>query len=253
MADFKRASVIDGLSSVRAASRSGKNTKTPRLRASRTTLPILDQDGNKKEKEQPQSAGKARIGHTAVPPRHEITCYECTYFFVVTGRLDRVICPKCHKSLCTRDYVIDKAQVLNVKTVGAVKIEVNGEVTKGSHISAREIVIAGKAENGKIDCAGTIKLSGNCRLDVQNISFRDISVLEDCRVSLTRKLNCRNMEVSGQIRARITATGIVTVRRGGFLLGEVTTQGLEVEDGGGLNAKIRSGIFEAGNGPEKNN
>jgi cytoskeletal protein CcmA (bactofilin family) len=43
------------------------------------------------------------------------------------------------------------------------------------------------------------------------------------------------------LRAKLTATGTVTVKPGGSLEGEVQTEHLIIEDGGGLKAKARIG------------
>jgi cytoskeletal protein CcmA (bactofilin family) len=49
----------------------------------------------------------------------------------------------------------------------------------------------------------------------------------------------RNVEIFGTLHAKLESTGIITVRPGGLLSGEVQAQHLVVEDGGGLKATLR--------------
>ncbi len=49
----------------------------------------------------------------------------------------------------------------------------------------------------------------------------------------------RNVEIFGSLQAKLESTGIITVKPGGLLEGEVQAQHLVVEDGGGLKALLR--------------
>ena len=102
MADGDRANMIDGFASVQAVRRSRPKGADPKYAPSRTRLPASE-----KKKPPPSSDGKpvAHIGRTALPPRHDILCYACSYRFVHTGRMgEGLLCPKCHEMLLTKDY-----------------------------------------------------------------------------------------------------------------------------------------------------
>jgi len=82
---------------------------------------------------------KAAIGRTALPTRHAITCYSCGYSFVVTGRLDKIFCPKCREQLETGDYDIEGEWSQDVLTVGKVYVH-SGSVVKGARLTANDII-----------------------------------------------------------------------------------------------------------------
>ena len=237
MSNFKSPKVIDGFSSVQALRHTGKVSK-PRLRSSQSNLPP------KAKKASGASKGKAggglRIGHTAIPQKHDILCYECSYAFVLTGRLSKTICPKCHKTLLTSDYSTAQKEVLTIQTIGSVHILPGAELEEKSNIVARKIVVAGDIEKALVNCTGTIELCNGAKLDVRKITFKDVLVREDCRISVTRKLECQNIDVKGDIKGNIKVSGRVTIHSGGMLQGKITTPHLIVHDGGGLKAAVKT-------------
>lgn len=240
----KRPNVIDGFASVQAVRRSGKRSADARTRPSRSKLPVLEEaESSKKEKKTAERSG-ARIGQTAVPEKHDIVCYECSYAFVLSGKIGTTICPKCHKSLNVGDHKVAKKASLTVKTIGAVEVTPEGELTEGSDIVARHMIIAGDVRNARIKCTGRIELCGGAQMDVKNVATKDLLVRTGCRIVISRKFECRDLEVLGDLKAKVRVTGTATIRPGGTLRGEVYTPHLVVEDGGGLSASVFAGITE---------
>jgi cytoskeletal protein CcmA (bactofilin family) len=48
----------------------------------------------------------------------------------------------------------------------------------------------------------------------------------------------RNVEILGALTAKLDATGVITVKAGGLLEGDIRAQRLVVEEGGGLKATL---------------
>ena len=86
------------------------------------------------------------------------------------------------------------------------------------------------------------ELGKGADMDIKKITIRDLLVRPDCTLTISRKFKCDNLEVLGDLKAKVTVTGVVTVRPGGTLRGAVCTPHLIVEDGGGLSATISAGI-----------
>jgi hypothetical protein len=51
----------------------------------------------------------SHIGKTTMPTRHEVVCYECGFFFQMTGRPKSTFCPKCKANLTFSDLSIETA------------------------------------------------------------------------------------------------------------------------------------------------
>jgi cytoskeletal protein CcmA (bactofilin family) len=64
---------------------------------------------------------------------------------------------------------------------------------------------------------------------------------QGARFVMQDTLSCETLQVSGELRARVAASGPVTVTAGGALQGELRGRSLTVEDGGSLRAKLRIG------------
>jgi len=231
----KDPSVIDGFSSVQAVRHAGRSSNGPRTRPSRTTLPAT----TAKPDEKKNTVGKlaSRIGHTVIPVKYEIVCYECAYTFTLTGRLQDTICPKCHALLDGSDHTIDREWTGTIKTIGTIELKPEGAL-KGGEFIARNVIIAGHAEEGIIQAYQRLALGAGATFDVARIRMKDLVIRKDGKFTITSKFTCRNLEVEGELKAKVFIEGIVRIRRGGFLRGEVYTPHLVVEEGGGLWAKV---------------
>ena len=231
------ARVIDGLASVEAVRRSARRPAGPRFQPSRTTLPALE---NPREGAPAQRKTASRIGHSAIPVRHEIVCYMCRYVFVVQGRIAKTVCPKCHEWLNYQDYVIDGEWTENITTIGRIEVAPAG-IVRNAALLGREISLAGNIEEGSAEAFERLDLWPGARMDLSRLTFRDLLVRREGRFILKGKILCRNVEVEGTLKAKIVAEGVLTVRAGGVLQGDVRTAHLVVEDGAGLKASLNVG------------
>lgn len=245
MRDYGKVGVIDGFTSVQAVRRAGRRSKGSRTRPSRSKLPAVEAKPEKKEKKKIRSKPATRIGHTVIPAKHEIVCYECGYTFTLQGRIHKPLCPKCHEFLDMTDHTIDSEWTKTIKTIGTVELKAEG-VLKGAELIARDVILAGDAKDGAIRACRRLELCPGARFDIANVRMRDLVIRSGGKFTLRRKIVCRDLEIEGNFNARVYTEGIVTVKTGGFLLGEVHGPHLIVEEGGGLKAKVVVGIRKEG-------
>lgn len=248
MPGSKEPNVIDGFSSVRAVRHAGEagHARQFKTRPSKDRIPGTKEQSGQQNKAEPPAS---RIGHTVVPQKHELLCYECGYAFVVQGVIHYPICPKCHRKLIKDDLSIDAEWTGNVRTIGNVEIKSTGIVKSGS-ITARDIIIEGNAERCALHAGRRLELGHGARFNIEKAEFKDVLVRPGARIAIPPKLFCRNLYVEGELKAAVTASGTVSVKSGGLLRGRVNTAHLTVEDGGGLKARLRVEPGSGGNAAE---
>ncbi|MBN1557244.1 MAG: polymer-forming cytoskeletal protein [Lentisphaerae bacterium] len=239
--------VIDGFTSIQAVRRSGQASRQARTRPSSSRLP------NKPRGPSGAPApGKpaARIGHTAMPERHEIVCYECGFAFVLQGRFEKTYCPKCRQCLTFETITIDGVSRRTVKTIGVVTVTPAGKIA-GGRIVATDVILAGAINGGQVCVSRRLELREGATFKPDCVSMRDVRIHAGARIALDHDLVCRDLEVDGFLKARVHADGLIAVRRGGFLSGEIHGPRLAVQDGAGLSAVLDVGPGCAPAAPRK--
>jgi cytoskeletal protein CcmA (bactofilin family) len=182
----------------------------------------------------------ARVARTTLPVKHQIECYECGYKFQVHGRVTTTHCPKCRALLDLTDHTIDTEWVETVKTAGTIRLAPTGVLKSGDLIGA-DVIIEGIIEGGRARALRTLELGAGAIFSEKSVSAPDLRIAAGAEFNFKQPARYRNVELLGTLRARLEATGVVTVRPGGLLEGEVQTGHLVVEDGGGLKATLRIG------------
>jgi len=226
--------VIDGYSSVQAIRRAQKRAVH---QASKTPDHAPDAQTEHAHKKKPGT----RIDHTVIPQKHEVVCYECEYPFMMAGRIQDTMCPKCHKQLRMTDHIINGEWTEAVKTIGIIDFKAGG-ILKGAELRARDIILAGNAEDGSLKAGRKLELCKGARFNIAKVRMKDLVIRKGGDFAIKSAISCRNLEVEGALKARIFAEGIVTIKRGGVLDGELHTPHLSVEEGGGLKAAVVIGI-----------
>ncbi|MDP6525391.1 MAG: polymer-forming cytoskeletal protein [Kiritimatiellia bacterium] len=227
--------MIDGLTSVRAVRRTGKNIAEPRTRSSANKLPGA---GKKKAGagDSPVKPAK-RIGKTAVPVRHDITCYECGYGFPIHGRLHKVICPKCHEALIVDDHCIEDRCTYDITTIGAIEVGPKA-VVSDCRLIAGAVKVAGNIKDvTAITCENLTLLEG-AKCNIAKVTTKNLSVGKNGKFTFTKRITCKNLDIEGNLKAKIDVNGEATIRPGGILRGEFRGEKLTIEDGGALSAKL---------------
>ena len=235
MSDYAVSKMVDGLTVVRAVERAGtfkpKSTALPSVECPSVPTSIPVKQGLDDEHR------SLRIGHTVLPTKNDIICYECGYAFVIQGVVVNTKCPKCHKDLKKVDYVIDKEWTETIRTIGSVHITGSG-IAKDCDIVARHLIIEGNVDGAIIDATSILELGPGAVLDLDAIRIRNLVIRSGARLSFRKKVLCKGIEVSGELRASIYADELIYVKKGGILRGSVHGSRLKVEDGASLSAKM---------------
>ncbi|MFC1497262.1 polymer-forming cytoskeletal protein [Verrucomicrobiota bacterium] len=239
MDEFKKPSVIDGYTSVQALRLAGQNNRGPRFRPSRTTLPATEKA--KTESGQSKFRPSARINHTIIPEKYEIVCYECEYNFTLPGHIHNTICPKCHHLLELANHVIEGKSSERIRTIGTIEITSNAILNRADLVG-RDVILAGDAKEAVIRVSRCLTLCPGAKFDIKKIRMKDLCIRSNGKFTIRRKIACRNLEVEGKLNAKIYSDGMVTIKPGGLLHGEIHGPHLVVEEGGGLKAKVVVGI-----------
>jgi cytoskeletal protein CcmA (bactofilin family) len=226
--------VIDGFASVQAVRRAGKNKQDPHFGSSRTRLPAASENAAPQKPTGP----RGKIGHTVMPDTFEIVCYECGYTFTLRGKLRKTYCAKCRKTLVVDEQIIDSAWSGRVKTIGTVQVRDGGSLSK-AHVVVGDLILDGHIEDSTVKICRRLELGSHASGDIAKIDTRDILIRRDAKVSYRSKLHCENFIVEGNFRGTIEVSGLVTVRAGAFLQGQVKAARLLLHEGGGLKATVK--------------
>jgi cytoskeletal protein CcmA (bactofilin family) len=137
-----------------------------------------------------------------------------------------------------KDHLIDSEWVETIKTAGTIRLTATGVLKSGDLIGA-EVIIEGIIEGGRARALRTIELGAGAIFSEKAVSAPDLRIAPGAEFKFKQDTKYRNVEIFGTLHAKLESTGIITVRPGGLLSGEVQAQHLVVEDGGGLKAMLR--------------
>lgn len=222
--------MIDGFSSVQAIRRlDGK--VVPRVK------PPEDSAPDKARATPPAPPKPAGFGHTALPTRHDLICYSCGYTFVVTGRLDKVICPKCKTQLETGDKYIDGAWSGTLKTVGRVYIN-SGATVSSSSIVAMDIRVAGICRNTRLEPTRHLEIDSGAQVELDKLSGQRLVIIEDAKLTFDEPLRCRSLEIRGELQADARPSEGGEIHPGGMFRGTLHAPRLVVHDGAAIKAHL---------------
>lgn len=235
--------MIDGFSAVQARRRvDGKGL--PREKPQDRAAPKSPAPADKA-----QTPNKpASFGHTAMPTRHDLICYACGYKFVVTGRLDKVICPKCKTQLETGDQHIDGDWTGNIKTVGSVYIN-SGATVSSAHIVAMDIHVAGVCRNARLEPTRNLELESGAQIDIDKLNGKRLVIVADAKLTFDDPLRCRSLEIHGELQADARPEKGVEIHPGGMFRGTLQAEQLIVHDGAGLKAHLHISPASKGAAP----
>lgn len=232
MSAAKKTKVVDGYATLRAAVRAGgkKSIKkevaaSPAKKAAPSGKSIA-------------TPGAKRISRTVLPSKIEITCYECGFEFNLTGRSSNTYCPKCRVMIDLVEHTIDGPWTGSLKTAGTIVINETGVLEFGKLIGG-DIILKGAIKSGAIKATRTLEIGSEADFKEDQIEGRDLRVSAGSKVWLKRKVHFRNVDIHGELRARIESSGTVTIHPGALLKGDLRGQGLVVDEGGGLQAKLK--------------
>ncbi len=229
----RKVNTLDSYATIRAVARNKPAPGSPTPPSTDESVPTDTPTGDA------QKLG-ARVARTTVPVKHEIDCYECGYKFQVHGRVTTTHCPKCRVLLNLSDHTIDTEWVDTIKTAGTIRLTPTGVLKSGDLIGA-VVVLEGIIEGGRARALRTIELGAGAIFSEKAVSAPDLRIAVGADFKFKQVMKYRNIELFGALHASLEATGVITVKPGGLLEGEVRSEHLVVEDGGGLKAMLRIG------------
>jgi cytoskeletal protein CcmA (bactofilin family) len=138
------------------------------------------------------------------------------------------------------DHIIDTEWVDTIKTAGTIRLTPTGVLKNGDLIGA-DVILEGIIEGGRARALRTLELGAGAIFSEKAVSGPDLRIAPGADFKFKQEAKYRNVEVLGTLSARLEATGVIIVKPGGLLEGEVQTEHLIVEDGGGLKATLRIG------------
>lgn len=223
MAASKDPAFIDGYSSVQAVRRlrtDGQDATAPAGGAAGTEAPAA-----------------ARFRQTAMPIRHEIRCYRCGFEFVVTGRLDKVLCHKCRTFLSTENHTVDGLWGGRLETIGAITVTPTGLI-KAGEVFAMDLLLHGRIEGGQLNVKRRLEVFAGASLDLASATFRDLVINAGMVLVPAEPVVCRDITIAGELEAVVECSGLVTVKSGGLFRGAIRAPRLAVEDGAAIEADV---------------
>jgi cytoskeletal protein CcmA (bactofilin family) len=234
MAYRGKARLVDGFTTLRATQRHGVERKY-------STRSEADESAPKKDKGAPDKArpakGSMSIGRTVMPTQNEIVCYSCGFGFIMRGRADSTQCPKCGARLGLKDETVTGACSEEIITAGKVRLT-KSAVLDGGKVIANDITLEGTVKSGSLRAYKTLELGAGAVIPEEMIEAKNLRIAVDASFDFRGDMTFHDVEVFGELKANIRATGMVTVHPGGHLLGKLETQHLVVEEGAGLNADV---------------
>lgn len=232
MSKTRKVNTLDSYATIRAVART-KPTPAPQP-------PATDETGAPEEVAPDVQNLGARVARTTLPVKHQIDCYECGYKFQVHGRVTTTHCPKCRALLNLGDHVIDTEWVDTIKTAGTIRLTPTGVLKSGDLIGA-EVILEGIIEGGRARALRLLELGAGAIFSEKAVSGPDLRIASGADFKFKQEAKYRNVEVLGTLHARLEATGVITIKPGGLLEGDIQTEHLIVEDGGGLKAQLHIG------------
>jgi cytoskeletal protein CcmA (bactofilin family) len=233
MARHDNTGMIDGYMAVQTVRRSSGKQHEP----DSTDAPRTDVSGNPDTPAPAAGTKPHGFGHTALPTRHDIRCYACGYQFVVTGRPEKILCPKCKEQLHTGDKTICGPFTGTIQTVGTVTIH-SGAVVTDSDITASVLRIAGICRKSRLTPGIRVELETGVEVDSAQLDSVDVVVAKGQEVSLNTELHCKTLNLEGKLHAQVRAGTGVTLQEGSTFRGRIHAPSLVVADGAALHADL---------------
>lgn len=233
MAAKKKAQVMDGFAVVRGLAQAKQDGNLPKPGSVRPA-----EDLSSRPPPAAKPADSPHIVKTIQPTKRTIRCFACNYEFQLSGTTRTIYCSRCREKIDMGDYVIDRPWSEEIRTGGSVIIRPTGRL-EGARILAGNVILEGDMdEHSTIECNQWLEMGGQANPHPRQLTMHNLRIAAGKQMRFKYKLQVHHLELLGTLEADIEATGLVSVREGGHLKGTVRGSHLQVEDGGGLSARV---------------
>ena len=226
--------LVDGFTTLRATQRHGGERKYS-IRSESDDAAKTDKESAASKSGAPQP--RKSFGRTVMPTQNEIVCYACGFEFVMRGRAESTQCPKCGARLSLKDETVTGACPDEIITAGKVRLT-KSAILDGGQITANDIIVEGTVKSGTLRAYQTLELGPGAAIPEDMIQTKNLRIAAEASFDFARDLEFHDVDVFGELKANLKATGRVVVHAGGHLLGKLESEHLIVEDGAGLNADL---------------
>ena len=189
---------------------------------------------------QPPGGGapNPHIVKTIRPSQHTVRCFECGYEFKISGTTRTIYCAKCRAKIDMGDYAIDHAWSGELCTGGTVHVRPGGRL-ENARIRAGNIILEGGIDAATtLECTQWLELAGGEAPSPRQFNARNLRIAAGHSVQMRHKFRVHHLELYGELEGDVEASGLVDIRAGGHLKGIVRGAHLQVEEGGGLSARV---------------
>lgn len=231
MAAFKKTKVVDGFSVVQSLAQIQKEGKMP--------APSPKSQAPPPDSARPKPPGpNPHLGKTVQPTKRTIRCFNCGLEFKLAGTTREIYCSKCRTKIDLKDYEISGVWKEEIQTGGRVMIR-PGARLEGVKVLAGMILMEGTMDaDSYLESTQWLEIGAGVKLEPRQITMRNLRVGAGAEVRVPNRLFVHHLEVLGLLEADIEATGLVSIREGGEIRGSIKAEHLQVEEGGGLNARL---------------
>lgn len=228
---YRKAKVVDGYMALKAAQRAAKpGEQLPDAETPVTGDPSADAS--------PPRIG-AHIARTVMPTRLDLTCYECGFEFLLSGRSKSTYCPRCRGMLNLQDILVEGESRETVCTGGTLTLAATA-VLKAGELRGGEVVLLGRIDGGRVRADRCLEIGPEAQFQPGAIETRDLRVRREAQVKFQDAVHFRNVNLQGELHAReLALSGCMRVASTGCFQGSVEAPGLEIEEGGGLLGRVK--------------
>lgn len=230
MAGFKKAQMVDGYSVVQSLAQAQEAARkvAPPPVAAKAAAPAAETPAGK----------NPYLGKTVQPTKRTIRCFKCGLEFRLAGMAREIYCSKCHAKIDLKDYDIRGPWREAIQTGGRVTIHPGGRLEK-ARILAGSVIFAGEMDaDSYIECNQWLEVGPGVVLEPRQVSMRNLRVCAGATVRFQNRLFVHHLEIAGLVDGDVESDGVVSVLEGGELRGKLKAGHLQVEEGGGLNARV---------------
>lgn len=228
MSGYKKTTVVDPYALIQSLAHSGGGKQPPGgARGS-------DAGG----KPSGPGGGAGRFGKTIQPTRRTVKCFSCGFECQISGTTAAVYCSRCRERIELGDVTVRGEWSQDVRTGGTVHV-MPGAVLKGCKVTAGNVILEGELDaRSEVECTQWLELGAGANPNARQLTTRNLRVGRGCRWAPSAKLQLHHVEVLGELEATLEASGVISVQAGGHLKGSVKGAHLQVEEGGGLSARV---------------